>query len=150
MDVLHRIGVIADTHDRWIPRVAELFADVDEVWHLGDICKESTLDPLRALGCPLSVVLGNNDASYLGYPLTLELKRHGETFHLVHIPPRRIDVLTGWLLHGHTHVPRDERVNGVRVFNPGSAGRATKGAPLSVGFLTKRGDAPYEAEIVLL
>jgi predicted phosphodiesterase len=102
------------------------------------------------LGKPFTVVLGNNDSPLSGLPLTLDLKRHGETFHLVHIPPRKITIESDWLLHGHTHVPRDERINGVRVFNPGSAGRANKGAPLSVGFLTKTGAAPYQAEIVLL
>lgn len=150
METIYRIGVIADTHDRWIPRVEEVFAGVNEIWHLGDICVDATLDPLRALGVPLTVVLGNNDNPLLGYPLTRQLNRFGETFLLLHIPPRKIVEPVDWLLHGHTHVPWNERVNGIHLFNPGSAGRASAGSPLSVGLLTKRGENPFEGEIVVL
>ena len=54
----YSIGVIADTHDRWLPRVGELFKDVDEIWHLGDVCQESILDNLRGINSKLKVVLG--------------------------------------------------------------------------------------------
>ena len=70
----YRIGVISDTHDRWNPRVADLFKKVDEIWHLGDVCQEPILDELRALNSKLTVVLGNNDTT-LDYPLTLDLRR---------------------------------------------------------------------------
>ena len=53
----YTIGVIADTHDRWIPRVAELFREADEIWHLGDVCGEPILDELRAINSKLKVVL---------------------------------------------------------------------------------------------
>jgi predicted phosphodiesterase len=56
----------------------------------------------------------------------------------------------GWLLFGHTHRPLDEMHNGVHLFNPGSAGRANKGAPLSVGFLIRENGKPFRAETVLL
>ena len=29
-----------------------------------------------------------------------------------------------YILHGHTHVPRDERIGGARVINPGALHRA--------------------------
>jgi putative phosphoesterase len=145
----YTIGVIADTHDRWLPRVEELFRDVDEIWHLGDVCHESLLDELRAINPKLTVVLGNNDFD-LTYPLTLDLERAGERFHLVHIPPRRVRHTSDWLLYGHTHRPVDEMHNGVHLFNPGSAGRATKGAPLSVGFLRREQGKKFAASVVLL
>ena len=145
----YSIGVIADTHDRWLPRVAELFKDVDEIWHLGDVCAEPILDELRAINPKLSVVLGNNDFS-LDYPVTLDLERGDETFHLIHILPRRIYSGNDWLLFGHTHRPADEMHNGTHLFNPGSAGRATKGAPLSVGFLTREKGGKFQASIRLL
>jgi putative phosphoesterase len=144
-----RIGVIADTHDRWIPRVAELFADVDEIWHLGDVCNEPILDELRAINPKLSVVLGNNDRE-LDSPWSLDLERGGERFHLVHILPLRMPPGTDWVLFGHTHRPADEMHNGVHLFNPGSAGRATKGAPVSVGFLTQARGGKFRCETVLL
>jgi putative phosphoesterase len=144
----YRIGVIADTHGRWLPRVAELFADVDEIWHLGDVCREPVLDELRALTSRLSVVLGNNDFE-IEYPATLDLERCGERFHLVHILPRRMPK-ADWLLFGHTHRPADEMHEGVHLFNPGSAGRANKGAPVSVGFLVRENGKKFRCETVLL
>jgi hypothetical protein len=143
------IGVIADTHDRWIPRVAELFRDVDEIWHLGDVCSEPILDELRAIKPKLTVILGNNDFS-LDSPLSLDLERGGERFHLIHILPRRMPPNTDWLLFGHTHRTADEMHRGVHLFNPGSAGRANKGAPLSVGFLNRRKGGKFQAHTVLL
>ena len=145
----YRIGVISDTHDRWIPRVAELFKEVDEIWHLGDVCEEPILDELRAINPKLSVVLGNNDYM-LDSPESLDLERGGERFHLIHILPRRILPQSDWLLFGHTHRPADEMHNGVHLFNPGSAGRANKGAPLSVGFLIREKGKKFRAETVLL
>jgi putative phosphoesterase len=145
----YRIGVIADTHDRWVPRVAELFREVDEIWHLGDVCSEPILDELRAIQSNLTVVLGNNDFS-LESPLSVDLERGGERFHLIHILPRRILSGSDWLLFGHTHRPADEIHHGVHLFNPGSAGRANKGAPLSVGFLLREKGKKFRAETVLL
>lgn len=144
----YRIGVIADTHDRWLPRVAQLFQNVDEIWHLGDVCREPILDELRAIHPKLSVVLGNNDFE-LTSPMTLNLERCGERFHLIHILPRHLPA-TDWLLFGHTHRPQDEIHQGVHLFNPGSAGRATKGAPLSVGFLVREKGAKFRCEVKLL
>src|SRR5271154_5316890 len=100
----YRIGVIADTHDRWIPHIAKLFHDVDEIWHLGDVCNIPILDELRSINPKLTVVLGNNDFS-LDFPMTIDLDRGGESFHLVHILPRRIPSAKDWLLFGHTHRP---------------------------------------------
>jgi len=145
----YSIGVIADTHDRWIPRVAELFRHVDEIWHLGDVCRESILDELRAINSRLTVVLGNNDFE-LDSPVSLDLERAGERFHLIHILPRQMPPAGGWLLFGHTHRPADEMHQGVHLFNPGSSGRANKGAPLSVGFLTREKGGKFRANVVLL
>ena len=144
----YRIGVIADTHDRFHPRVPELLRGVDEIWHLGDVCREPILDELRALNDRLTVVLGNNDFT-LDYPLTLDLERAGERFHLVHIVPRRLPA-ADWLLFGHTHRPCDEITQGVHLFNPGSAGRANKGAPVSLGYLVRENGQPFRCETVLL
>ena len=145
----YSIGVIADTHDRWIPRVAELFKDVNEIWHLGDVCQEPILDELRVINSNLRVVLGNNDFD-LNSPVTLDLERGGERFHLIHILPKRIPHDCHWLLYGHTHRPTDEMHNGVHLFTPGSAGRGNKGAPISVGFLTREKGKPFRASVVLL
>ncbi len=145
----YSIGVIADTHDRWLPRVAELFKEVDEIWHLGDVCEEPILDELRAINPKLSVVLGNNDFN-LSSPITLDLERGEERFHLIHILPRRMPPDTDWLLYGHTHRPTDEMHNKVHLFNPGSAGRGNKGAPVSVGFLRREKGKKFKCSVVAL
>lgn len=146
----YSIGVIADTHNKFLPGINDVFRQVDEIWHLGDVCREEVLDELRALNGKLTVVLGNNDL-HLHYPLTLDLERHGERFHLVHIPPRQYPTAQecDWLLFGHTHVVQDEIVQGVHLFNPGSAGRANKGE-LSVGLLHRPEGGKFHAEVVRL
>lgn len=143
------IGVIADTHDRLVPQVAKVFRDVDEIWHLGDVCAKEILDELRMINPKVTVVLGNNDFE-LSSPMSLDLERCGERFHLIHILPRQMPPQTDWLLFGHTHRPADEMHQGVHLFNPGSAGRANKGAPLSVGFLIREKDKKFQTKITLL
>ena len=46
------------------------------------------------------------------------------------------------LLHGHTHVPRDEVVSGVRFLNPGCITRPNRGAPASYAWLELVGGEP--------
>jgi len=114
-----RIAVIADTHDRYPPDLPGRLRGADEIWHLGDVCDPSTLVEFEQLGPPLTVVRGNND-SHLGWPLDLTVTREGLIFHLIHIPPRLAPAGINVLLHGHTHVPRDDIDTGrVRWLNPG-------------------------------
>ncbi len=129
-----RIAVIADTHDRLVPSLLEAIRGADEIWHLGDVCEKSTLEKIRELGPQVSVVRGNQDSA-ADWPMSLELERFGHRFHLVHIPPLQAPAGTEFLLHGHTHVPRDQRVEGTRFLNPGPAGLANKGAPRSFAWL---------------
>ena len=114
-----RIAVIADTHDRYPPDLPEKLRDADEIWHLGDVCDPVTLIEFEQLGKPLQVVRGNND-SHDAWPLELNLVRENPRFHLIHIPPRRAPAGAQFLLHGHTHVPRDDiDFSRVRWLNPG-------------------------------
>lgn len=132
-----RIAVLADTHDRLMPSVMEVIGSADEIWHLGDVCEKATWRAICALGKPTQLVKGNQD-SELTWPLSLELERLGHRFHLLHIPPRAAPAGVEHLLHGHTHVPRDEEMEGTRFLNPGSAGLANKGAPRSWAWLELR------------
>src|SRR5882672_12246764 len=101
-----RIAVFSDTHNRYPPTLPERLAAADEIWHLGDVCDPATLVEFEQLGPPLRVVLGNCDAH--PWPLVLDLERGGVRFHLTHIPPGRAPPGARVVLHGHTHVPRDE------------------------------------------
>lgn len=128
-----RIAVISDTHDRVPAGLTGRLSGADEVWHLGDVCSEIVLDVLRAECPPLRVVMGNCDSGL--WPLTLDLERKGTRFHLVHIPPQAAPRGAAFVLHGHTHVPRDETIRGVRFLNPGCISHANRGAPASIGWL---------------
>ena len=129
-----KILVIADTHDK-VPLILETLAvKVDEIWHLGDVCAERVLDELRAVGPPLVVVRGNCDSN-CEWPLVLDLIRSGRKFRLQHIPPEEPPEDIDVVLHGHTHVPRNEKRGGVWFLNPGCVTRPNQGAPPSVALL---------------
>ena len=134
-----KIFVMADTHDRLPPTIATLAKGSDEIWHLGDVCAESVLDLLRALGPPVSVVRGNCDDND-EWPLVVDLERNGVRFRLVHIPPSRPPPKVDVVLHGHTHVPRDEMKGGVRFLNPGCVTRPSRGSLPSVATLEINAD----------
>ena len=132
-----RIAVISDTHDRYPPLLPKRVRDADEIWHLGDVCAPETLAEFEELGVPLQVVAGNCDSH--PWPMTLDLEREGRRFHLVHIPPARAPNGAQLILHGHTHVPRDETdAAGVRWLNPGCITRPNRGAAASFAWLTLR------------
>jgi len=131
-----RIAVLSDTHDRYPADLPARLAAADEIWHLGDVCEPEVLVEFELLGKPLHVVLGNNEAHNL-WPLELTLEREGWRFFLIHIPPRRAPRGAHFVLHGHTHVPRDETdAAGVRWLNPGCISRPNRGAPPSFAWLT--------------
>ena len=131
---MSKILVIADTHDKLPPRILELAKDAEEIWHLGDVCGEHILDELRAIGPKLTVVRGNCDSNY-DWPLTVDLKREGLRFRLQHIPPEHPPENVDVVLHGHTHVPRNERWRGVLFLNPGCVTRPNRGSPRSAAEL---------------
>ena len=132
-----KIFVLADTHDKLPQKILDLASDAEELWHLGDVCAERILDELRAVGPPVTVVRGNCDTNF-DWPLVIDLVRSGLKCRLQHIPPepetvsgKEVDVV----LHGHTHVPRNERRNGVLFLNPGCVTRPNQGAAPSVARL---------------
>jgi putative phosphoesterase len=144
-----RIAVLADTHDRYPPDLPARLREADEIWHLGDVCAPETLVELEQLGPPLRIVAGNGD-DHPGWPETLRLERGGFTFLLIHIPPSRTPPGVNAVLHGHTHVPRDETDQlGVRWLNPGCITRP-RGAGTSFAWLLLEPGQDIEWRIVKL
>lgn len=141
-----RIAVIADTHGKLPGSLLPALSCADEIWHLGDFCDAATLEAVRRIGPPVEAVLGNNDFG-LGLQMTRSLERCGRKFFLIHIPPARPPE-TEFLLHGHTHVPRDEMIRGVRFLNPGTIGKPNKGAPTGYAWLTVAEDGSVTWEQV--
>ena len=128
------IFVLADTHDRLPQALSEMAKSADEIWHLGDVCAESILDEVRAIGPRVTVVRGNCDSNP-NWPLVVDLVRGGLKLRLQHIPPDHSPDDVDVVLHGHTHVPRHERRGKVLFLNPGCVTRANQGAPPSVAWL---------------
>ena len=142
-----RIAVISDTHDRIPTHVAQAIAKADEIWHLGDICEPYVLTGIQQVGPPVRLVRGNCDGNF-GWPLTLDFEAGGLRIHLEHIPPRLPPANCDLLLHGHTHVPRDEMISGTRFLNPGCITRPNRGAPASYAWLNLPGDGQVEWTLV--
>ena len=144
-----RIAVVADTHNRVPPALLDAIAPADEIWHLGDVCAPSVLESFEKLRRPLRVVRGNCD-SFLDWPLTFDFELESFRIHLEHIPPRTAPDATDLLFHGHTHVPRNEMVGGVRFLNPGCITRPNRGAPASFGWLRLSRGEPIDWQLVPL
>jgi putative phosphoesterase len=134
-----QIFVLADTHNRLPPKIEALAKDADEIWHLGDVCDPGILETIENFGPPVTLVRGNCDSNS-EWPLVVDSERNGVRFRLVHIPPERVPENVHVVLHGHTHVPRNERRQGVLFLNPGCVTRPNRGAPASVANLVIASD----------
>lgn len=144
-----RIFVLADTHDKLPANLEALAAGADEIWHLGDVCARAILQTLETFGPPVTIVRGNCDA-IPDWPITVNLNRNGVRFRLVHIPPDEVPEDVEVVLHGHTHVPRNERIRGALFLNPGCVTRPNRGAPPSVANLEVAADGKVTWRLVTL
>ena len=144
-----RIFVLADTHNHLPEDLDALAEGADEIWHLGDVCAPSLVVRLGNVGPPVTLVRGNCDSNF-EWPLVVDLKRHGLRFRLVHIPPAQPPEDVDILLHAHTHVPRNERRNGVLFLNPGCVTRPNRGAPPSVAHLRIGADGSLSWRLTML
>jgi putative phosphoesterase len=143
---MKRIGIISDTHGVVHPAVRAVFANVDHIVHAGDIGGEDVLDALRELA-PVTAVEGNNDDA-TGEDI-LRTKLGTLRILLTHIlpRPRKLDArviasLRGepadLVVFGHSHLPHNEVLDGIRYFNPASAGPRRFNFPVSVGIFEKK------------
>ncbi|MHC5026771.1 MAG: YfcE family phosphodiesterase [Planctomycetota bacterium] len=140
-----RLGLLSDSHGQVATTrdaVAALRAAGAEcLLHLGDVGSEEVIDEL--VGMPARVVFGNCDlddaelgryAQLVGVAVehpcgTLDAQglvvafTHG---HLSDVVARALATEPDYLLHGHTHVLRDDRIGATRVINPGALFRAAR------------------------
>jgi hypothetical protein len=132
-----RIGLLSDTHGWLDPRLKDLFALCDEIWHAGDIGGLHVTDELVSWK-PVRAVWGNIDdhKARIAHPEHQRFDLEGVKVWITHIggrPPRYDrQVLTGLrssppdlFICGHTHlcmVKYDERLRFLYM-NPGAAGR---------------------------
>ena len=148
--MLHRIGVISDTHVphfKGVPdAVWQHFADVEHILHAGDLSILSVIAELETIA-PVTAVQGNveTDEVILKLPIKRELSIGSCKIGMVHIlgdskthvraaryefPDARI------VIFGHSHIPYNQEHNGQLLFNPGSANDRRRQPTCSLGILT--------------
>ena len=137
------VGVISDTHGLLRPEVLGELRGVDHILHAGDIGSPWILDSLRNIA-PVTAVRGNVDDEKWArvLPTSAVVGLGGVSFYLLHnlhvldLDPAQAGFAA--VVSGHSHRPREEWVNGVLYFNPGSAGPHRFQLPVSLGMLTIR------------
>lgn len=140
-----RIGVVSDTHGLVRPEVLALFAGVEHILHAGDVGGGHVLAALRAIA-PVTAVGGNNDDGMDGTDI-VRVTLGGWRVLLTHILPRPDDLRrevvaslrqqpADLVVFGHSHLPHDEVIGGVRFFNPASAGPRRFDYPVAAGIIS--------------
>jgi uncharacterized protein len=157
-----RIGVVADTHGYFDPRLRKLLIGVEMILHAGDVGTQEVLGELAQIA-PVHAVRGNVDPPELNLPPSLKLDLdhlHLEMMHILPVPqsevedwadrtleidgkpPRRseaflktFDDKTGVVVFGHSHYPCLVTLGRRLFFNPGSAGKKRFDLPRCCGLL---------------
>lgn len=158
-----RIGVISDTHGSVPAEVYAHFDGVERILHAGDLDEPGVLRELQHIA-PVDAVRGNMDgfAAARQLPLRRVVEAgnarmgllHGHTVgspgnkHRELVALFREDNIQA-VVYGHTHIAVNERIDGVLVFNPGSASRPRTGDPPSIGLFDIT-DGRLEAQIIAL
>lgn len=134
------IGIISDTHENEeaIRKAVEIFkhVNVDFVVHCGDIISPPMLEHFKEL--KMILVFGNNDgerdglnnkAKELGFEEITDEKKlafKSKLFFVYHGTKKEIldsaikSNKYDYVLTGHTHIKRDEKIGKTRVINPGA------------------------------
>ncbi len=146
-----KIGVMSDTHLKVPDTVLnyildDIFRDVDHIMHAGDIVSAAVLDRLEERGA--LAVCGNMD--------DFEIAESIPQVRMITLESKRIALIHGWgakhglqerilarlekesadlVIYGHSHVPFWGKINGVMMFNPGSAAHDAFSDEAHVGIL---------------
>jgi len=134
--MMKKIGLISDSHGYMDEKVVQHLADVDEIWHAGDIGDTSIL-ALLPQGKKLRAVYGNIDGQDVRaqHPEEEIFELEGVKVYMIHIggkPPRyakgikkRIDEIKPKLfICGHSHICKVEFDKNTQCLymNPGAIG----------------------------
>ena len=135
-----QIGLISDTHGRLHEGVHDAFKGVDYIIHAGDIGAPSILWELESIA-PTMAVLGNNDFEDYGASVRdfITPTIGGLKFYVTHYRhiAEELACKGGYklIIHGHTHLRRDQVIGSTRLINPGSATRPRNGEGKSCAIL---------------
>lgn len=147
-----KIGVLSDTHIGQAMACSgfldfldrEVFRETDIILHAGDLVDRELLHAFAPR--IVHAVRGNMDPPSVALPLRKIVDVGGYRFGMMHgwgppvgLASRILSEFAGdaldCLVYGHSHMPDCRRVNGVLLFNPGSATGPRGGFPSSVGLL---------------
>ncbi len=141
------IGVTGDTHNNLknIKNICRIFNENSAklVLHTGDVSLPKSLLAFKDLNCPLITVLGNNDigerealkeaaknfdCKIFEEPYFIEISK--KKFVVLHHPdlinPEMVSE-NDFIIHGHTHRYRLEKIKDCFIFNPGECAGMMKG-----------------------
>jgi putative phosphoesterase len=139
------IGVISDTHGLLRPEAVDALRGSDQIIHAGDVGAPEILDRLRDIA-PMTAVRGNVDKGAWAREKLRDsevLEIAGVSIYVLHdlqqldLKPQAAGFTV--VVSGHSHVPKQERRDGVLYFNPGSAGPRRFKLPVSIGKLIVEG-----------
>jgi uncharacterized protein len=112
----------------------------EQIIHAGDVGAPEILDQLRKIA-PVTAIRGNIDKAAWArkLPETEAVEFGGVSLYVLH-DLAKLDlkpVAAGFrvVIYGHSHVPKQEKREGVLYFNPGSAGPRRFKLPISLGRL---------------
>lgn len=146
-----KLGLVSDTHGLIDPKLAGLFRGCARIVHAGDVVRPEILDVLAAVA-PVTAVRGNNDgAPAFDHLSETALLEAGQLRVLVvhdlgardrPRPPARPLLARERpeiVVHGHSHRPGAEVLQGTLFVNPGSAGPRRFKLPRCAAVLSVRG-----------
>jgi putative phosphoesterase len=136
------LGLISDTHDQVqaTRTAAETFRrlGVEIVLHTGDVKRPGILHLLSDFDLWLALGNGDRDPQLVATAAELFGPGRADDYHLLTFEGKTIAMLHGhhtrflkelttggaydYVIHGHTHIPRDKRIGRTRVLNPGALG----------------------------
>ena len=154
--------VISDTHGDFdtLYEIVRQNEDCDLFIHLGDGEDEFRDVQSAFFNKAFIFIKGNND--WEDHPQNLVTELGGKKFYMCHGHRFERAKLKDHLsatakvngcdvaLFGHTHVPFNEEVNGVLLFNPGSAALPRGGNAPTYGIITVNDDGSIEAEHIVI
>lgn len=129
-----KFGIISDTHitskddpkkvKALLDQLRNIFRDVDEIIHAGDVCEDFFLDKLKIVA-PTKAVKGKLD-KIKNASTFIKFNARVYNIGVIHKPPENLEDFfkkndLHILIHGHTHVPliKGTQYNTL-ILNPGS------------------------------
>jgi uncharacterized protein len=155
------IAIVSDTHlprgsRRLPPGCVQRLGSADLILHAGDIAPVAVLEEIEALGPPVVAVHGNVDCGELRrrLPAQRTVELDGARIGMVHDAGpatgrfarlRRRFPGVDAVVFGHSHMPLEQRGDGLVIFNPGSPTERRRAPHRSMGLaLLTRGRLSFE------